>query len=289
MLLTFSQIKKATEYDRRRGYDEALVKRIQRLVGTDDDGSIGGRTVEAVALWQQANGLEVDGKIGPGTMAAMEKALPADPNKKPAAGFLVEPDAGLKPELLDRIAEGGRALRRKSIDTNTDYQGLPRSAAGVDGIVLHQMGFSRGDEVEKYYKVTAHFIVTPSGAVAQLHDITASLYSSNYLNRTTVAVEFAGNLRNDRGAFQGGYSPTLLTGAQVAAGRFLLDHVKTTYGIRKVFAHRQATGPRRANCCGPEIWRSVAQHAIDSGGPGFEDTTAMAFGDGSPIPDTWKK
>jgi peptidoglycan hydrolase-like protein with peptidoglycan-binding domain len=119
MLLSYSQRKKAIEYNRGQGYDEALVKKIQRLVGAEDDGSTGKRTVEAVALWQQANGLAVDGKIGPTTMKAMEKAFPADEEQKPALSFLVEPDNDFRPEVLDRTIEGAKALRRKSIDNNT--------------------------------------------------------------------------------------------------------------------------------------------------------------------------
>jgi hypothetical protein len=292
MLLSFSERRRAIIYNHRRGYDTELVSRMQRLVGADDDGIIGPRTVEAVALWQQRADLTADGKIGPKTLAEMESAWsgtgtsPEDATTPPS--FLVEPDPQLTPILEDRIAAGHKALRRKSKDTNQRYQGKPRAAARVNGIALHQMAFSRGDDIEKYDKVTAHYVITPDGGLAQLHDLTIQLWSSNHLNGFTVAVEFAGNLRSAKGRWHGTRAPDVLTPQQVAAGRFLLQHMRDTYGIKKAYAHIQGRGAGRANCCGPEIWKSVAQWAIDPGGLGFQDTTHETYGPGWPIPDTWK-
>lgn len=202
--------------------------------------------------------------------------------------FLIEPPPieEFLPCISFRIAEGKAALKAKALRDKKAYQGKPRSPEVVNGVVLHQMGFSRGDAIEKYYPVTAHFIVTRNGAIAQLHDFEESLYASNFLNGSTIAIEFAGNLRNDRGRWwQGGSSEDLLAPEQVAAGRYILDIVRS-YGIRKVYAHRQATGGRRANCCGPEIWRSIAEHAILN--LGYEDTRDKTFGPGSKIPETWR-
>ncbi len=64
MLLSFSKQLKAIEYNRRRTFDDALIKQIQHLVGVQNDGIIGRKTVEAIAFWQQNNNLAADGKIG---------------------------------------------------------------------------------------------------------------------------------------------------------------------------------------------------------------------------------
>ncbi|MCP4674105.1 MAG: hypothetical protein GY854_01005 [Deltaproteobacteria bacterium] len=287
MLLTYAKRRKAVKYNRRKGYEIQLVKKMERLVGVENNGIIDLNTVEAVALWQQRNGLDVDGKIGPKTLAAMEKSFPKKPDEPPVLDFMVEPDSDLEPVVLDRIENGRKALRRKSKDNNQKYQSTPRVASSVNGITLHQMAFSRGNQIGKYDKVTAHYIVTPGGAIAQLHDITASLWSSNHLNRFTVAVEFAGNFRNSKGLWGGRFSPNYLTPRQVTAGRHLLKHVRDVHGIKKVYAHIQGRGADRANCCGPEIWKSIAAWAMSPGGLGFEDTTAETYGPGWPIPKKW--
>jgi N-acetylmuramoyl-L-alanine amidase/Putative peptidoglycan binding domain len=287
MFLTYSKRRKAVEYNRRRDYEDELVKKIQRMVGAESDGIIGRRTVKIIALWQQENGLAVDGKIGPKTLSAMKKALPKA-DEPLSLDFIVKPDPGLKPVVLNRISEGRKALRRKSRDNNQDYQSRPRGPSAVTGITLHQMAFSRGDDVAKYDKVTAHYIITPGGLIAQIHPITASLWSSNALNRFTVAVEFAGNLRNTKGRWGGVHSPNLLTPQQVTAGRFLLKHVRDTHGIEKVYAHVQGRGAGRANCCGPEIWKNVAEWAFASGGLGFNSTVNETYGAGWPIPQKWR-
>ncbi len=288
MLLTYSKQRKAIQYNCRRGYDEKLIEQIQQLVGANVVGAFDRPTVLAVALWQQVNGLVVDGKIGTKTLPKMKKGFQKKADDPPTLDFLIKPDTSLKPVVLDRVEKGRKALRRKSLDTNQRFKGNPRPASDVTGITFHQMAFSRGNDVGKYDKVTAHYTITPDGVIAQIHDIATSLWSSNALNRFTMAVEFAGNFRNSKGLWGGKFAPNHVTPEQVAAGRHLLKHVSENHGIKRVYAHVQGRGAGRANCCGPELWKNIAQWAIGAGGLLFEDTTTETYGKGWPIPAEWQ-
>ena len=182
-----------------------------------------------------------------------------------------------------------RALRIEIVDMT----GLaPASKRGkrsrpVDAVVLHQMAFSRGSDINRYRNVTAHFIVVPDGTVAQLHPITARLPASNGFNARSVAVEFAGNLRAANGNWwePETYGRNELTPAQAESGRRLL-RLLNSMGIRYVFAHRQSSA-KRGNCPGPEIWSLVGQWGLEQLGMS-DGGRGHAIGDGKPIPDVWR-
>src|SRR5690349_4597899 len=73
MALSNEAARSAILYNRARNFDPELIRRIQRSVRVVDDGSIGPRTVAAIANWQLARGLEADGKIGPSTLEGFER------------------------------------------------------------------------------------------------------------------------------------------------------------------------------------------------------------------------
>lgn len=158
----------------------------------------------------------------------------------------------------------------------------------VDAVVLHQMGFSRGNDPLRYAKVTAHFIVLADGTVAQLHPLNARLSASDGFNSRSVSVEFAGNFQSINGKWwkPDAYGVDYPTSAQLEAGRELLRMLRAI-GITHVFAHRQSSGSR-GNDPGPEVWRAVGQWGIEQlglvdGGPGY------AINDGHPVPDEWRR
>jgi peptidoglycan hydrolase-like protein with peptidoglycan-binding domain len=68
-LLTAAEETAATNFSRR--YDERSVRIIQIITGTNVDGNFGRLTAEAVAAFQNANGLVVDGKVGENTLNVM--------------------------------------------------------------------------------------------------------------------------------------------------------------------------------------------------------------------------
>ena len=179
--------------------------------------------------------------------------------------------------------------RVEIVDLTREAPAIKRSKRSqpVDAIVLHQMAFSRGNDLRRYRNVTAHFVIVPDGQIAQLHPVRARLPSSHGFNARCVSVEFAGNLRSADGRWwkPERFGRNTLTPAQSEAGRQLLRALRSA-GIRYVFGHRQSSASR-ANDPGPEIWSTVAQWAIDElgmsdGGPTY------AIGSGQPIPDVWR-
>jgi hypothetical protein len=155
------------------------------------------------------------------------------------------------------------------------------------------MGFDRGNNPRSYLRVKAHFIILQDGTIAQLHNITDYLYSSNELNSRSVAVEFAGNFPSERGKW---WHPKGKTNAQkerrqqrvsyqqVSAGLFLIGYLMYDPGIRYLFAHRQAG--THHNCPGPGIWFNIGEEGLkmglNDGGPEFK------MGSGKTIPDSWR-
>lgn len=166
-------------------------------------------------------------------------------------------------------------------------------------VVLHQMGFQRGDDPSKYAKVTAHYIIAPDGTIAQNHPVESLLYASNGFNEGGIAIEFAGNFPSRQGSTDPDhfYKPEKfgmdqLTREQIASGRWLLQYLRDIVlpdlglELTVVLAHRQSSD-QRGNDPGPDVWANIGQWAVDhlglsDGGEGF------AVGDGQPILDHWR-
>jgi hypothetical protein len=158
----------------------------------------------------------------------------------------------------------------------------------VYALVLHQTGFSRGNDTTRYDKVTSHFVILPDGQIIQNHPLSSYLYSSNGLNRGSVAAEFVGNFPSTRGNYYKPekYGRNNLTQDQIDAGLYLVGFLMKEMNLTHMLAHRQASGSR-GNCPGPDVWRQVGQRTIDlfglkDGGPGF------SVGSGQSIPDSWR-
>lgn len=162
-----------------------------------------------------------------------------------------------------------------------------RSQYGVDALILHQTGISRGSNLESYDRVAAHFVILPDGRILRLHENWFLVYASNGFNSRSVAVEFVGNFANEHGVWW--QSPqglrSRLSPAQARAGRHLVIYLRRSLRISYVFAHRQANRDK-SNCCGPEIWSSVGEWALRNG---LSDGGAnYSLPDGLPIPDEWR-
>lgn len=72
-LLSPKAIAKAVEWYGTRTliYTKSVAKQIQAKVGAEPDGVIGPKSVKAIAAWQKAHGLDVDGYAGHDTLTAM--------------------------------------------------------------------------------------------------------------------------------------------------------------------------------------------------------------------------
>ena len=177
--------------------------------------------------------------------------------------------------VVDLLGESPKSKRHKR-------------TAPIDAVVLHQMGFSRGNDPHRYRKVTAHFVVLADGTVAQLHPLNARLSASDGFNSRSVSIEFAGNFQSVDGKWwrPADYGMDHTTAEQLEAGRQLLTLLQRL-GIKYVFAHRQSS-ETRGNDPGPEIWRGVGQWAIDTLGM-LDGGAGYAITGGRPVPDSWRK
>jgi len=163
-----------------------------------------------------------------------------------------------------------------------------RNIEDIYALVLHQTGFSRKNKLEKYDKVTAHFVILPNGTILQLHPLTAYLWASNGFNKGSVAVEFVGNFPSVRGRCykKEKFGCNEVSKEQIQAGRKLIKYLIKKIGMTHILAHRQSSG-LRSNDPGPDLWYSVGQwginkFALKDGGYNFK------IGSGRAIPDSWR-
>jgi N-acetyl-anhydromuramyl-L-alanine amidase AmpD len=180
-------------------------------------------------------------------------------------------------KIIDRTAFSPKEKRIKNRDIDTVY-----------ALVLHQTGFSRGNNPNRYDRVTAHFVILPDGVILQLHPLRAYLYSSNGFNKGSVAVEFVGNFPSDRGRCwkPEKYGCHKLSKEQIQSGRALIKYLIQKIGLTHVLAHRQSSRTR-GNDPGPDIWYHIGQWAVEKldlkdGGHGFK------IQNGKPIPISWR-
>lgn len=150
----------------------------------------------------------------------------------------------------------------------------------IKSLVLHHMAFTRPSQTAEAHKcVNSHFIILRDGSIYQLHPISAHLWASHGFNPRSVAVEFAGHFRNERGR-----GPDIPTQAQYEAGRFLVKYLVHVLGIDKVLTHRQSS--TKSGDPGPDIWYHVGEWSMQN--LGITDTTQVRIGEGSIIPQSWR-
>ncbi len=283
-VLSPSQLNDAVSYNNKNaisvGWQNYLDQIIQFL-GFEDYPPDQLTFAQAVYDWQKSNmgAQHADGRLGPKTWQAI-KNNPAF-NKTPTDHKNDNSNNGAFTCWIEDLQSKAKP-QPGSMSKN------PRSIALVDSVVLHQMAFSRGSDLNKYLKVRVHYIIMPDGKIGQLYPDTALLWASNGFNKRSVAIEFAGNFPNTKGKC---YLPNKfgchqLTDAQVQAGRCLLAALKNKLpNMRYVFAHRQSN-INRANDPGPDIWYQVGEWAIKNLGY-HPDSRKIKTGSGQPIPEEW--
>ena len=159
-------------------------------------------------------------------------------------------------QIVDRTSNTGSITHNLRGFQILSRSGSTRPVGAINSMVLHQTGFSRGNSVDAYDTVIAHYVVLPSGTVLRLRELEALL--NNAHSRASVSVEFVGNFppRPRRDA-------QLPTKAQVDAGQGLVRHVRSQISGRlsHIFAHRQFNPGAKGNCPGPHIWYNVGYWA----------------------------
>ena len=124
-LLTPAQEQNAIAYNRGKRFSRETVRGYQNVVRTADDGDFGPNTVEAIARFQSQNGLEVDGKIGPGT----KRTLDAQVHHDTPAPHQPEQEAEAAPQP---VRDGGPTASFSLNEFRSkDGAGFPRSVIPV--------------------------------------------------------------------------------------------------------------------------------------------------------------
>lgn len=80
---TDTQINNIKNWYSSQRYTTEFIKSFQRVVGTEDDGSVGKNTINAVAAWQASHGLKADGEFG----AASATAAGLTIERKKSSGY----------------------------------------------------------------------------------------------------------------------------------------------------------------------------------------------------------
>lgn len=165
----------------------------------------------------------------------------------------------------------------------------PRNIHDLDKVVLHQMAFSRGSDLNRYLGVTAHYIVMPDGKIGQLHPDSTYLNASDGFNSKSVAIEFAGNFPSTRGKCwrPETFGCHTLSNAQIQSGKCLLATLKRNLpNLKYVVGHLQSSASR-SNDPGPDIWRQIGEWAISNLGYSPESRN-IKTGGGKVVPNAWK-
>lgn len=170
-----------------------------------------------------------------------------------------------------------------------------RDPSQVYAVVLHQMGFSRGNDPSRYLRTTAHYIILPDGGIYQLYDWGVRLPAANGFNSRSISVEFAGNFPSrsmstdpNRWWYPAGRDgdPAYqqhLTIPQAESGRALMRALQKD-GIRMVLAHRESSASR-GNDPGPDLWGAVGEYAVRDLGM---EQASKPVGSGQTIPQHWR-
>lgn len=176
-----------------------------------------------------------------------------------------------------------------------EYRIRTRPLSEIRAVVLHQVGFDTWEESSpSWARIKAHLVVLQSGAVLQLHPITARMRwgCGPNGNRTSINVELAGNypLSYNRAGKPRYWKPDKFgrstlsdSPAQVEAARALLASLAEQVPGLEVGAHRQLE-KLKSGCCGPDIWSEVGQYAVDHLG-----MPEMPTNGGLDIPDDWRE
>lgn len=161
--------------------------------------------------------------------------------------------------------------------------GARRPLAAINAVMLHQMGFDRGNDPAAYDSVIAHFIVLRDGTIVQLRSEETLLNDAHA--RASIHIEFASfgasGLATAEDIQRLGRAAIAPTWRELEAGRQLVRHLWARHRIRFIYAHRQFNLGGRPNCPGPHIWNNVGEWACYSLGLTSE-------GAPHPIPDSWR-
>lgn len=300
----------ALAYNRNRKYPRATIERIQRVVGVEPTGRWDEATVTGVREFQQEAGTTIDGKVGPGTLAAIEAADQVDDDDdhaseldppratsegehaspgNPSAGSPLEQlrqwCADHQTELVD-YRDLSQWPRRKNYPKDFGYPrdksradpprgGIRRTWTNITSFMLHTTAVA-GMTAKRGVGIPCHLYLPREDAIVLCHELELLVYHGHAGNAFSVGLEISGVSDWD--------SPT-----QVERARALLRYFQ---GVRRqqlgpdapcyVIAHRMSHSSR-VNDPGKRIWQDLGEWAIHE--LGFE--LGPVVGSGKPI-DPWR-
>jgi len=165
---------------------------------------------------------------------------------------------------IDRTDETSQYTTNLRGNRVLDRRNPNRNVESIDSIVLHNMGFHRSGEEDRYDRVIAHWAVLLNGLVLKLRGENLDINASHSLNAHSIAIEFEGkfpginrNLFTQRDCNRHGYDYP--TKQQIHSGRQLIRHLIGQFtNISYIYGHVQVA---HKHCPGPHIWYNVGKWA----------------------------
>jgi hypothetical protein len=241
---------------------------------------------ELTTIAQRDLGLEVDGKLGPQTRAALERR------------YTPTPVAPMPTPILHDIRASAKTSKIVKGETK-QLVGGRRPWLKTTGICLHQTACVLGERPARWETCGAHIGITQSGAIIWIRDLDRVAYHGNGWNAQTVGIEIDGLFAGVEGdpktvwddpSTQHREAASKLQPAQISSAqwviRWIVSEVARHGGqVRALVAHRQSSSTRR-NDPGSAIWQAVAlpmiaELGLSDGGPGYK------IGTGYAIPEAW--
>ncbi len=300
----------ALSFNRNRKYSTEQIAQIQRVVGTEPTGEWDDATVAGVHDFQAEQNLDADGRVGPGTLAAIQAADARDDDDdydhddeperehamtspEAAAGSKDAPHRDLSQwcsanafELID-FRDLQQWPRRKTYTKDYGYprnksradppkRGIRRDWQGITTLMLHTTGVS-GMTAKRGVGIPCHMFLPKAKAVVLCHELELLLYHGHAANKFSVGLEIAGASAWDTDD-QVDRAKALLRYFQAVRRAYVGENAKCF-----VMAHRQSHASRGKDP-GKPIWRDVGEWAIEE--LGFE--IGPVVGTGRSI-DDWRK
>lgn len=298
----------ALSYNRKRKYPTATVAQIQRVVGVESTGEWNEATVAGVREFQTDHALDSDGKVGPGTLAAIQRvdALDDDDDHEAeelelATSIEAPVNSVTEPtEPLEQLRQWCGANRfelhdyrdlntwprKKTYSKDFGYPldksraappkgGIRRDWTAITTFMLHTTAVS-GMTAKRGVGIPCHLYLPKEDAVVLCHELELLLYHGHAGNKFSVGLEISGVSEWDN-PNQIDRAKALLRYFQAQRRRALGENAKCY-----VMAHRMSH-ESRVKDPGKRIWQDVGEWAIDE--LGFE--LGPVVGSGKPV-DEWR-
>jgi hypothetical protein len=235
-----------------RRWQELLVALGYNVGSWGIDGIFGVSVDVATKKFQADAGLDVDGVVGPDTLAAADTTFRAGTSSRPTV------DA-VRPTLVDGVEVWDY---RDVAKPPKNYSRL-RAWSEISGVMLHRTACVIGETPTRYLPVNAHAHITMGGRLVLAHAWDKMIWHGHGPSPWTIGVEIDGNPEGKPGYWwKPGGGPQDVTDAQVQAAGVLFKLFQEAFEkngqkILYLVAHRQSSSDRE---CDPgwATWQKIA-------------------------------